>query len=45
VNSEIVPGALQSYVDKWLAVQPQQRIALAFVDPRKYASHRWRRPN
>lgn len=39
MNSEIVPGALQSYVDKWLAVQPQQRIALAFVDPRKYPGH------
>jgi 15-cis-phytoene synthase len=32
-------GALQSYVDKWLAVQPQQRIALAFVDPAKYPGH------
>ncbi|WP_369927786.1 squalene/phytoene synthase family protein [Xanthomonas sp. NCPPB 2632] len=26
-------GATQSYIDKWLAVQPQQRIALGFVDP------------
>ena len=26
-------GATQSYVDKWLAIQPQQRIALGFVDP------------
>lgn len=26
-------GATQSFVDKWLAVQPQQRIALGFVDP------------
>lgn len=25
--------ALGSYLDKWLAVQPQQRIALGFVDP------------
>jgi phytoene synthase len=25
-------GATQSYIDKWLAVQPQQRIALGFVD-------------
>jgi 15-cis-phytoene synthase len=25
------PGAIQSYVDKWLAVQPQQRVALGFV--------------
>ena len=32
-------GALRSYVDKWLAVQPQQRIALAFVDPVKYPGH------
>ena len=32
-------GALQSYVDKWLAVQPQQRVALAFVDPREHAGH------
>ncbi|WP_329740943.1 squalene/phytoene synthase family protein [Dyella sp. A6] len=32
-------GALQSYVDKWLAVQPQQRVALAFVDPAKYPGH------
>ncbi len=39
MSSEIVPGALQSYVDKWLAVQPQQRIALAFVDPRRYPGH------
>lgn len=32
-------GALRSYVDKWLAVQPQQRIALAFVDPARYPGH------
>lgn len=32
-------GALQSYVDKWLAVQPAQRLALAFVDPAKYPGH------
>lgn len=32
-------GALQSYVDKWLAVQPQQRTALVFVDPNKYPGH------
>lgn len=31
--------ALQSYVDKWLAVQPAQRIALAFVDPARYPGH------
>jgi phytoene synthase len=32
-------AALQSYIDKWLAVQPQQRIALAFVDQNTYAGH------
>lgn len=32
-------GPLQSYVDKWLAVQPQQRVALVFVDPRRHAGH------
>jgi len=32
-------GVLQSYVDKWLAVQPQQRVALVFVDPRRYPGH------
>lgn len=37
--SEAPHGPLQSYVDKWLAVQPQQRIALTFVDPRRYAGH------
>lgn len=26
-------GAIQSYIDKWLAVQPQQRVALGFVHP------------
>ncbi|WP_114239226.1 squalene/phytoene synthase family protein [Dyella sp. C9] len=31
--------ALQSYIDKWLAVQPQQRIALAFVDPHLHPGH------
>lgn len=31
--------ALQSYIDKWLAVQPQQRIALAFVDQNTYPGH------
>lgn len=37
--SEIPAGALQSYIDKWLAVQPQQRVALAFVDPQRHAGH------
>jgi 15-cis-phytoene synthase len=32
-------GALQSYIDKWLSVQPQQRMALVFVDPNKYPGH------
>jgi phytoene synthase len=32
-------AALQSYIDKWLAVQPQQRIALAFVDQNTYPGH------
>jgi 15-cis-phytoene synthase len=32
-------GAWQSYIDKWLAVQPQQRMALVFVDPDKYSGH------
>lgn len=32
-------GPLQSYVDKWLEVQPRQRIALAFVDPAIYPGH------
>lgn len=31
--------ALEGYVGKWLAVQPQQRIALAFVDPGKHPGH------
>jgi phytoene synthase len=35
----IPQGALQSYVDKWLAVQPAQRVALVFVDPAKYPGH------
>lgn len=32
-------GALHSYVDKWLAVQPQQRAALVFVDAARYPRH------
>ncbi|MFC5740691.1 squalene/phytoene synthase family protein [Dyella tabacisoli] len=40
MSGEAAPsGALQSYIDKWLAVQPQQRIALTFVDPRQYPGH------
>ncbi|GLQ96065.1 hypothetical protein GCM10007863_04830 [Dyella mobilis] len=30
---------MHSYVDKWLAVQPEQRTALVFVDPVKYPGH------
>jgi len=32
-------GATQNFVDKWLAVQPQQRIALGFVDPAERDAH------
>ena len=31
--------ALQGYLDKWLAVQPQQRVALKFVDGSRYPGH------
>ncbi|WP_017462804.1 squalene/phytoene synthase family protein [Dyella ginsengisoli] len=37
--SDAPHGPLQSYVDKWLAVQPQQRVALVFVDPHRHAGH------
>jgi phytoene synthase len=33
------PAALQGFIDKWLAVQPQQRVALVFVDGRRYPGH------
>ena len=41
VNQEgaLPAGALQNYVDKWLAAQPQQRMALVFVDARRYPGH------
>ncbi|BDU20666.1 squalene/phytoene synthase family protein [Dyella sp. GSA-30] len=42
MNTAAVTGentALDSYIDKWLSVQPQQRIALAFVDPHRYPGH------
>jgi phytoene synthase len=32
-------AVLQGFIDKWLAVQPQQRLALAFVDARRYPGH------
>lgn len=32
-------AVLQGFIDKWLVVQPQQRIALAFVDGRRYPGH------
>ncbi|UGB46713.1 squalene/phytoene synthase family protein [Frateuria edaphi] len=36
---EVGHDALQSYVNKWLAAQPAQRVALAFVDPARHAGH------
>ena len=33
------PSVLQGFIDKWLVAQPQQRIALAFVDGKKYPGH------
>lgn len=35
------PGAdaLRSHVDKWLDVQPYQRVALVFVDPQRFPGH------
>lgn len=36
---DIGSDALHSYVDKWLAVQPVQRMALAFVEPARYPGH------
>ncbi len=32
-------AVLQGFIDKWLAVQPQQRVALVFVDGRHYPGH------
>lgn len=32
-------AVLQGFIDKWLAVQPQQRVALVFVDGQRYAGH------
>ncbi|MEO9079676.1 MAG: phytoene synthase [Rhodanobacter sp.] len=32
-------AVLQGFIDKWLAVQPQQRIALVFVDGQRYPGH------
>lgn len=32
-------AVLQSFIDKWLTAQPQQRVALVFVDGRQYAGH------
>lgn len=31
--------AIQSYVDKWLTVQPAQHLALVFVKPERYLGH------
>ena len=36
---ELPQGALQGYVDKWLAAQPAQRVALVFVDPARHLGH------
>lgn len=33
------PSPLQGFIDKWLAAQPQQHVALAFVDGRVYPGH------
>jgi phytoene synthase len=33
------PSPLQGYIDKWLAAQPQQHVALMFVDGRRYPGH------
>ncbi|MEO8777703.1 MAG: phytoene synthase [Rhodanobacter sp.] len=32
-------AVLQGFIDKWLKVQPQQLVALAFVDGRRYPGH------
>ncbi len=32
-------AVLQGFIDKWLATQPQQRVALAFVDGRRHPGH------
>ena len=32
-------AVLQNFIDKWLSVQPQQRIALVFVDGQRYPGH------
>ena len=32
-------AVLQGFIDKWLAVQPQQRVALVFVDGARYPGH------
>jgi phytoene synthase len=32
-------AVLQGFIDKWLAVQPQQRVALVFVDGQRYPGH------
>lgn len=37
--SSALPVDWAHYLDKWLAVQPQQRAALVFVDPHRYPGH------
>ncbi len=34
-----IVGGIDHYVDKWLAGQPQQRMALVFVSPERYPGH------
>lgn len=33
------PSPLQGFIDKWLDAQPQQHLALVFVDGRRYPGH------
>ena len=33
------PAPLQGFIDKWLDAQPQQHVALMFVDGRRYPGH------
>ena len=40
MSGQGAPAAvLQGFIDKWLAVQPQQRVALVFVDGARYPGH------
>lgn len=33
------PSPLQGFIDKWLDAQPQQHVALVFIDGRRYPGH------